>query len=217
MTEKRSVVIAGGGRVGLHTATLLVGQGHDCTIVERDGDRCGAIADEFVATVIQGDATDPAILEQAGVGTADAVAALTGQTGSNVATCLLARELAPEVRTVARVDREGGPTYERFVDAIVFPEQAGARVAANAIVGGDVHTIADTIGDLEIMHVRVAENAPAAGKTLAAVRLPAGSLVISDEAGNTVARPETTLTAGERYLVAVDPNVTDEVLNLLRG
>lgn len=217
MTEKRSVVIAGGGRVGFKTATLVDDQGHDCTIVEGDPDRCAEIADAYVATVIEGDATDPDILEQAGIAEADVVAGLTGETGTNLAVCLLARELDPGVRTVARVHRADGRSYGRFVDAVVFPEQAGARVAANEIVGADVRTLADTTGDLEIMQVRVAEGAPAAGKSLEAVRLPAGSLVVSDDDGHEIARPETTLTPGRRYTIAVEPGIVDEVLNLLRG
>jgi len=217
MPEKRSVVVAGGGRVGFHTVVHLDDLGHDCTVVEADDDRCEAIADEFVATVIQGDATDPATLEQAGIADADVVAGLTGETGSNLAVCLLAREFNPDARTVARIDRGDGEHYERFVDATVFPERAGARVAADEIVGASVTTVSGLSGDLDIHHVRVAEDAPAAGRTLAEVRLPDGSIVISDETANFVAKPETVLVPGERYVVAVEPAVADEVMNLLRG
>jgi len=217
MPEKRSVVVAGGGRVGFNTVRLLDDLGHDCTVVETDPDRCDAVADDFVATVIEGDATDPGTLEQAGVTDADVVAGLTGATGSNLAVCLLARELNPAVRTVARIERTNGEHYGRFVDATVFPERAGARVAADEILGADVTTLSNVTGDLDILHVRVAGGAPAAGKTLAEVRLPAGSVVVSDETGDVVARPETVLTPGERYVVAVEPAVAGEVMNLLRG
>jgi len=67
------------------------------------------------------------------------------------------------------------------------------------------------------MLVRVAEGAPAAGKQLSEVRFPAGTLVVSDGDGNRIARPDTTLTAGRRYVVAVEPDVADEVMNLLQG
>jgi trk system potassium uptake protein TrkA len=67
------------------------------------------------------------------------------------------------------------------------------------------------------MLVRVAEGAPAAGKQLTEVRFPAGTLVVSDDDGRRVARSDTTLTPGNRYVVAVEPDVADEVMNLMRG
>ena len=217
MTSDLDIIVAGGGRVGFQTAELLANRGHDVTIIEPDERIVSEIADEWVATVIQGDATDPDIIEQAGVDRADAIAALTGETGLNLAVCLAALELQPEIRTVARIDRAAAESYTRFVDAILFPERAGARVAANEIVGSDVQTLVDMTGDLEIMLVRVAEGAPAAGKRLADVRLPAGALVVSDDDGTRIARSDTTLTPGSRYVVAIEPDVADEVMNLMRG
>ena len=217
MTSNLDIIIAGGGRVGFQTAEMLADRGHDVTIVERDDRIVSEIADEWIATVIHGDATNPDIIEQAGIDRADAIAALTGETGLNLAICLAAAELQPDIRTVARIDRAAGEAYTRFVDAILFPERAGARVAANEIVGTDVQTLADVTGSLDIMLVRVAEGAPAAGKQLSDVRFPAGTLVVSDEDGQRIARPDTTLTPGSRYVVAVEPSVVEEVMNLLQG
>jgi trk system potassium uptake protein TrkA len=217
MVSSLDVVIAGGGRVGFQTARILADRDDDVTVIERDEETCDDIAEEWFATVIEGDATNPSILEQAGVEDAHVVAALTGETGLNLAVCMAAQELSPGVRTVARIDRASGREYTRFVDAVVYPERAGARVAANEIVGSDVQTLADVTGDLDIMQIRVAEGAPAAGKTLAEVRFPEGTLIVSDDDGEQVSRPETTLTPGKRYLVAVEADVVDEVMNLMRG
>ena len=217
MANSLDIVIAGGGRVGFQTAEILSERGHGVTIVERDERVVSEIADEYVATVIRGDATNPDIIEQAGIEGADAIAALTGETGLNLAVCLAARELAPGIRTVARIDRAAGKAYTRFVDAVLFPERAGARVAANEVLGSDVQTLADVTGNLDIMLIRVAEGAPAAGKSLTEVRFPAGAVVVSDADGQRIARSDTTLTPGERYVVAVEPDVADEVLNLLQG
>jgi trk system potassium uptake protein TrkA len=211
------IIIAGGGRVGFETATLLDTRGHDVTVVEPDGDRCDAMADEYVATIIRGDASSPDILRQADVEGNDVIAGLTGLPGLNLAICMEAAELAPEIRTVARITERTQEEYERFVDETVFPEGAGARVAANEIEGSDVRTLADVTGTLDIMEIRVEEGAPAAGKALRDVRFPAGTLVISDDDGERVARPETTLAPGKRYVIAVEPDVADEVMNLLRG
>lgn len=217
MTKDLDVIIAGGGRVGFQTAELLVDRGHDVTIIERDEQLISDIADQWMATVITGDATNPAIIEQAGIERADAIAALTGETGLNLAVCLAAQELSPNIRTVARIERATGEEYLRFVDAVVFPEHAGARVAANEIVGADVQTLADVTGTLDIMLVRVAEGAPAAKKRLSEVRFPTGTLIVSDADGNRIAGSETTLDPGKSYVVAVEPEVAEEVMQLMRG
>jgi len=217
MTSDLDVIIAGGGRVGFQTAELLADRGHGVTIIEQDEQLVSEIADQWVATVIRGNATNPDIIEQAGIERADVIASLTGVAGLNLAVCLAARELNPGIRTVARIDRASGGSYTRLVDAVLFPERAGARVAANEIVGSDVQTLADVTGSLDIMLVRVADGAPAAGKRLTDVRLPEGSLIVSDEDGKRIARSDTTLSAGSRYVVAVEPDVVDEVMNLLQG
>lgn len=217
MSGDLDVVIAGGGRVGFETAKLLDDHGHDVTIIERDRERVSTLADEWMVTVIAGDATNPDILEQADVEGADVVAALTGETGLNLAVCLAAEELAGGVRTVARIDRDVGDSYTRFVDSVVYPERAGARVAVNEIVGSAVRTMTEMTGNLDVMLVQVADGAPAAGKDLAGVRLPRGSLVVSGSDGDTVASSETVLRPGDRYVVAVEPEVADEVMKLFRG
>jgi K+ transport systems, NAD-binding component len=217
MTEDKSVLIIGGGRVGFQTAELLADRGHNVTIIERDPEICEAITDEWVATVIEGDATNPDILAQGGPEKADVIAGLSGLTGVNIAVCMMAMRIAPDIRTVARVDHGGVSAYREFVDGIVYPERAGSKVAANEILGSDVRTLADVTGDLEIMEVVVGESAPAAGKQLTEVRFPAGTLVISDDDGERVAQPDTVLTPGRRYTVAVESDVVDEVMRLLRG
>ncbi|WP_251343944.1 potassium channel family protein [Haloplanus halophilus] len=217
MPSHLTIIIAGGGRVGYQAAVTLDDRGHDLTVIERDPDRCDAIADEYVATVIRGDASNPDILGQAGVESADVIAGLTGEPGLNLAVCMEAAELAPGIRTVARIDSTERAGYRRFVDETVFPEDAGARVAVNEIEGSDVRSLADVTGDLDIVEIRVEEGAPAANKELRETRFPAGTLVISDDDGDRVARPDTTLTPGKRYVIAVESDVADEVMNLLRG
>jgi trk system potassium uptake protein TrkA len=219
MTTDLRVIIAGGGRVGFQTAEILDDRGHDVMIVEEDPTVCDDIADAYIATVIQGDATRPSILEQTDLGNADVVAGLTGKSGANLAVCMEAERMAGGLRTVARIDDPEPGEYVRheFVDAVVFPERAGSRVAANEIVGSDVQTLSDVTGNLDIMEIRVAEDAPAAGKPLTDERFPSGTLVVSDDDGERVARPDTVLEAGKRYVVAVEPDVVEEVMNLLRG
>lgn len=209
------VVVVGSGRVGLATIRLLADRGHDVVAIERRPDRCKQLADEYVATVIEGDAARPSVLKQADLDRTDVVAALTNTAATNLSVCLAARQLAPDVRTVMRTTFED-EGYGDFADAVVLPEAAGARVVMNLIEHG-VETLEATIGDLEIFDVEVAEGAPVADRPLADVALPRGSLVVSDADGEAVAGADTVLSVGRTYVVAAEPAVTDEVMNLFRG
>jgi Trk K+ transport system NAD-binding subunit len=97
------------------------------------------------------------------------------------------------------------------------PEEAGSRAVVNELLGGGVRSLESIGGDLEILDVAVAPDAPAAGRRLDSVHLPKGTLIIADAAGNRVSGADTVLEPGDRYLVAVEAAVNEEVMNLLRG
>jgi trk system potassium uptake protein TrkA len=210
------VVIAGGGRVGHRTAEMLDDRGHDVVIIESDPDMADELSDDYIATVIEGDATRPSILAQADLERTDVVAGLTETTGTNLATCMMAKQMTSDIQTVVRTEREPDDEFDQFVDNVIFPERAGARAAANAIEM-DVSALEDVTGELDIMEIRVHDDAPVAGRTLSDIALPRGSLIVSDAEGDQIAGPETALQPGETYVVAAEPDVMDEVMNLMRG
>jgi trk system potassium uptake protein TrkA len=210
------IVIAGGGTVGLHAARFLADRGHNIVLIEESASRSDHLSDEYLATVIEGDAARPSVLRQAQPERSDVVAALTDDESTNFAICMAAQRLA-EVRTVMRVERDPDELYDQFVDTTVYPAHYGARVAANEIVGEGVRTVEDLFGAVEILEVEITEDAPVAGKRLDEVRFPRGSLIIIDADGERIGGPETVLEAGHRYVVAVEREVADEVMNLLRG
>jgi trk system potassium uptake protein TrkA len=211
------VVIAGGGEMGIRTAELLTDRGHDVVIVEEDPDRCQELADAYLATIIEGDASRPETLRQTQPNRSDVVAALTDDETANFATCMAAQRMAPQVRTVMRVDGTPDELYEEYVDGLVFPERLGARAATNEIAGSGVRTIEDVAGNVEIVEIEITDEAPVAGKRLDEVSLPRGSLIIVDYRGDRLGGPDTVLEPGHRYVVAVESDVADEVMNLMRG
>jgi trk system potassium uptake protein TrkA len=212
------VVVIGAGRVGYHAAKALDDHGHSVVVVERDADRCARIAESHFATIIEGDGADPDTLAQADLDRTDVVAALTPDSGTNLGACMLAERRTDDLRTVIRVSEAAREAaYRDLVDDVVFPERAGARAAVNAVLGADLQALDSLPGELTVATMRVAEGAPVAGRTLAQVTFPHGTLVVSDADANTVPRAETVLKAGEKYLVAVEPDVADEVRQLFQG
>lgn len=130
----RNVLIIGGGRVGRHVAEDLNDIQNNITVIELDAEKCEQISSK-VKNVIQGDGTDPDVFDEANPTDADVVAALTNATRVNLEICEMAHEIAPDARTILRISRDGEQDYghRRFVDDIVYPAAAGARVAVERI------------------------------------------------------------------------------------
>lgn len=211
-------IVVGGGRVGFHVAKLLDQQGHEVVVVEEDADRCDRLADSYFATVIEGDGARPDVLRQANPEQSDVLIGATGRDGVNLASCVLATRMNAEIRTVMRVsDGDGVAGYEEVVDTTFFPEQVGARAAVNAATAGDIQTIETLPGELEIASIRVIDGSPLAGRSLADVALPRGSLVVSDADADRIPGSDTVMEPGRTYLVAVEPEVADEVRQLFHG
>jgi len=221
MSDDLRVIIAGGGHVGFHTAEHLDGRGHDVVIVENDPERCAFLNDQYVAAVIEGDATRPSILKQAQPERSDVIASMIGDSaGTNIGICATARRLAPDIKTIARIDHGDEDDYSEVVDRVIFPEKLAAHAATNEVIdvsGGGVRTIEEVTEDLELVEITVADGAPAAGKRLDEVSFPRGSVVVADCSSGEFLGPDTVLEPERRYIVAARTPVTDEVIRLLRG
>ena len=217
MTRTKRFVIAGGGRVGKQTAENLADQGHDVLVIESDEERVETLSDAYIGPVIHGDATRPSILEQADIADADAIAALTDQPGTNLAICMEAQQYAPSIRTIARAETGTEQEYDEVVDATLLPEYLGGDYAADILTGEDIRTLVYPTADLDIIEVNVSPSAPVAGRRLDEIALPSGSLLISTADRTELAGADTVLEPDERYILAVETDVVDEVLNLMRG
>jgi trk system potassium uptake protein TrkA len=215
------VVIVGGNHVGHHTARHLSDRGHDVVIVEKDRERVEFLADQYEATIIHGDGGRRSILEQAGLEQSDVIAALTGYGAmTNVGICTMATTIDSDIRTVARIDHGDTAEYSHVVDSVVYPEQLAAHAATNEIMhvsGAGVQTIEEVTGNLELLQLVVAEDAPVADRELQEVSFPRGSVVVAGRDSNQLPGPEMVLETGLRYVVAVRNAVSDEVVRLFRG
>jgi trk system potassium uptake protein TrkA len=221
MSVDLRVVIVGGQHVGYHAARHLSERGHDVVVVEKDRDRVEFLSDQYDATIIRGDGGRRSILQQAGLGRSDVIAALTGYGAmTNIGICTMAMEIEPDIGTVARIDHGDRDEYTGIVDQVVYPEELAAHAATNEIIhvaGGGVQTIEEGTGDLTLLELTVARDAPVAGRELREVALPKGAVIVAGRDSNQLPGPEMVLEPGFRYLVAVRSTIGDEVVRLFRG
>jgi len=214
MSETDHVVIAGGGRVGRRVAEHFADRANSVTVIERDPAAIEAEAFEGIE-YLEGDATRPSVLRAALTEETTVLGALTDSEHTNLVICMAAKQLHPDIRTVARIESEGGDEFTEYVDDVYFPERASIKAAVNALSGSDIRTLEGVTGELELLDIRVDYDAPAAGKVVSAA-LPEGSVVVSQADGHVAVQHSTKLIAGRRYIVAADHDVVDEVIRQFR-
>ena len=133
--EALRVVIVGAGRVGFAAAQRLNDRDQTLVIVDKDPEVAEQLVENELGTVVCGNITSPEVLEEVSLHTADVVAGLTNRMEANLTACLLAAAMT-DVRTVLRVNSSAAQEYYQHVaDSIVYPEELGAKAAANAITG----------------------------------------------------------------------------------
>ena len=214
-------VIVGAGRVGLRTARVLEEEGHEVVVVEPDADRVER-ARKRGLTLVEGDGSREDVLLEAGVESADALGALTGDLNVNFSACMIGKHYG--CRTVLRVDEDYREEiyreYSEEVDEIIYPERLGAIAAKNALLGGNVRAIIDVTPSLQVLELQVTSESPMLGYTIGELELPGDSAVLAfGKADEPMAIPleDDSLQEGDRLAVLADFDVLEDVHRIIVG
>jgi len=175
------VVIVGAGNVGLRLATEIENrQGMRCKMVERDRIRAEFAADNLERTIVlNGDALNADILEEAGISEADAIVALTNDDRTNLLSCALARQCGCPISIALSND----PTFERIsvplgVNALINPRATTVSTILRHVRRGRVRAVYSLGGgEGEVIEAQVMATSPIAGKRIRDIQFPAGSII----------------------------------------
>ena len=178
----RKVVVVGGGNIGLNLARELseARQGISTKVIEIDREHARRVAQALPAvTVIQGDALDNDILEEANVATAEAVVAVSNDDETNILASLLAKRSGVG-RAVTLINKPSyGPLITTLgIDVVVSPRAITVSTILQHVRRGrirSVHSLGD--GFAEVIEAEALETSPLVGTQLNEIELPVGVIV----------------------------------------
>lgn len=173
------IMIVGGSRTGLHLARKLSRDYH-VKIIESDPERAEYIAGEVPdALTLNFDATEVEKLEQEGLNKTDVLVAVTGNSETNVLTCLVARDRGVK-KTIAMVENIEylALSHSIGIDSLINKKLAAANFIYRYIRRGDFITLSTIHGvDAEVMEFNVTTRSKVTKAPIKDLNLPEGALV----------------------------------------
>jgi trk system potassium uptake protein TrkA len=215
------VIIAGGGRTASTLAAGLLRQKHEVRLVEHRRELLSLLHRELPTEVIhEGDPTQPAVLEEAGIRRANVLACSMPDDADNLAICYAARTLFGVPRTIACINnpRTAWLFDERFHVDVALNQ---ARILSNLIeeemsLGDMMILLKLRRGRYSLVEEKIPEGARAVGTTIRDMPLPPRSVIAAVIRGGEVLIPRGDLRfeVNDEVLAIVDRPAADVLARL---
>ncbi|MDA9318311.1 Trk system potassium transporter TrkA [Octadecabacter sp.] len=202
------VVIIGGGNVGLAVARALETRTDRIRVrvIERDRDIAENAADALERTIVlNGDGLDSSLLEEANIGNADAVLAVTDDDKTNLLAAVRAKGLGCKMAICLTNDPTLVPLMGPLdIDAYINPRATTVSSILRHIRHGRVRSVY-SIGDAEaeVIEAQVLTTSPIAGKQLKDIDFPEGVLVGGVLKNGKMSKPRADLRIEDGDIVAI--------------
>lgn len=172
------IIILGAGQVGSTLAETLANENHDVTVIDLDEQLLSGLQDRLDIRTVQGQASYPGVLRQAGAEGADMLIAVTDNDEVNMIACQVSYSLFQTPKKIARVRSQHYHIRKDLfgdenlpIDVFISPEQ---------LVTDDIKELIDHPGALTVMSfaqgkvklvaVKPFYGGPMVGKSLAKIK-----------------------------------------------
>lgn len=218
------IIVVGGGKVGSLLSKKLIETGHEVTVVEVDESKCRRLSEELDATVIKGDATSVEVLESAGLGGADALAAVTGHDEVNILTGLIAKEYGVPNIVVRVSDKKLARMAERLgIAKAVAPEEITAEHITSLLIRepllSEFAKVATPSGSFLLLEFTVTSNSLIVDRRISEVPITGDWLIVALIKNDSLKQPDPNLELkeGDRVLILARAEVVDDVKKIFTG
>jgi len=172
---KTRILLIGGFQKTKFLAKSLLKKGYHVTAINKDTEKCLAMAEIENLTVFNGDGTKPFVLEDADAYEADIAIALTEYDADNLVICELCKKKFHIKKTVALISdpKKTEFFYRMGIDSVVCAITAVANIIEQQTFLDEMATLVPIgEGRVSIAQIPIAATAPAVGKKLWEINLP---------------------------------------------
>jgi voltage-gated potassium channel len=178
-TMNGHIIICGAGQTGQSVLTELRNTSRDCVVVEHNHQHVANVLQDFPGVpALHGDCSDDETLTKAGIQRASGIVVCVDDDKNVLVTTVLARQLNPTIRIVARAttDRAATRLKKAGADGVVSPARIGGMRLASELVRPTVVTfldqmLRDTNRNLRLEEIPVAGGSTLAGQVVSALKL----------------------------------------------
>lgn len=220
--RRNKIVVAGAGWIGLEVARRLEKTDYKVVLLEEDALTAQRASDELKDTiVIQGSATDPALLEEESIEEADTFVAVTQDYEDNLVAGLLAKRMGAG-RAFVMLDNPSLVHLigEIGIDAVISPRQLAIGLTLKHVRGHTVRSVAALLEDrVEIFEVDVAAGSPLTARRIAELGLPRGILIggLLRAGKLTLPRGDDRILPADRVIFVTKPEQSAKLATYLAG
>jgi trk system potassium uptake protein TrkA len=172
------IIILGAGQVGSSLAENLTTEANDITLVDHNPDLLRALQDHLDIRTVQGEASYPEVLRQAGADDADMIIAVTDSDETNMIACQVAYTVFHTPTKIARVRAVEYLNHAQLfaqealpIDVLISPEQLITDNVSRLIeTPGALQVLDFADGQVQLVGVRAYYGGPLVGNELRRLR-----------------------------------------------
>jgi trk system potassium uptake protein TrkA len=213
--EAKSIMILGGSRIGKHIA-LYMQKTCEVKLIDSDIKKCEDLADILDNTlIINGDGRNVDLLEQEGITKIDAFVAVTGNSETNILSCLLAKKMGVK-KTIAEVENMEyiNLAENTGIDTIINKKISAASRIFRHTTNPNVTQVKYMTGtDAEVLEFIVPANAKITKGTLRSIDFPKDAIVGGGTRNGEpfIATGDTIINANDKVVVFTLPTAYEKL------
>lgn len=179
----KRIVLVGGGLIGKHIAGMLIEDGKDVRIIEKDYERCKELSALYPeATVINGNISDQDVFEEENIAYTDAIITTTQSEELNILAGVYAKSKGVK-RAVALIDKLNYTTLATNlgIDSCISAKLSSVDAILKFIRKGNIKNVYTIFeGQAEAIEFIVgSSNKNIIGKKIMDLKFPSGCLIIA--------------------------------------